>query len=123
MSEARVMPKGVLQGIRIVWTLIALSVLGVLIHKLTGLMSAGAFVGSIIYYVVLCIIAYRISAGSNAARYAYLVLFILRTVAFLSSSMAVTGLELMLSFVLIPFEVFAIYRFFQKDAKEWFAKK
>ena len=38
-------------------------------------------------------------AGSNAARYAYLVLFILRTVGFLSSSMAVTGLELILSFV------------------------
>ena len=123
MAEARVMPKGIRQGTNIVWTIITLSVLGLLLHKFIGFVSNREFFTLIFYYLILYIIAYKISVGSNIARYVYLIWFILSTISFLSSSMAVTGIQLLMSFIFIPFEVFAIYKFFNKDANDWFVLK
>ena len=123
MAEARVMPKGIRQGTNIVWTIITLSVLGLLLHKFIGFVSNRELFTLIFYYLILYIIAYKISVGSNIARYVYLIWFILSTISFLSSSMAVTGIQLLMSFIFIPFEVFAIYKFFNKDANDWFVLK
>lgn len=120
MTEARVIPKGVRQGTSIVWTIITLSILGLLLHKYIGFVSNLKFFALMFYYLILYVIVYKISVGSNIARYAYLLVFIVSTVKFLSSSMIVTGLQLVMSFIFIFFEVFAIYKFFNKDAKEWF---
>jgi len=123
MEEEKIMPKNVKQGTNIMWTIIVLSVLGLLLHKFIGFLYNDEFIFSMSYYIILSVIVYKVGSGSNIARYLYLLLFIFTTVKFLTSSMAVTGISLLISALIIPLNLFAIYKVFNKGSKEWFTKK
>jgi len=123
MQEERLLPKSVKQGTNIMWTIIVLSILGLLLHQFIGFLYNGEFIVSMSYYIILSVIVYKIGVGSNIARYLYLLLFIFSTVKFLTSSMAITGVALLISSLIILLNLFAIYKVFNKESKEWFSKK
>ena len=76
MQEERLIPKSVKQGTNIMWTIIVLSVLGLLLHQFIGFLYNGEFIVSMSYYIILSVIVYKVGVGSNIARYLYLLLFI-----------------------------------------------
>jgi hypothetical protein len=115
-------PNGVNQAVIGIWATIILSAVATLINKWIGDISMGEFVSTIIIYGVICIFPYKINKGSNAARYVYLVFFAI-SILFMLAGMGseVPKIDLILSVLLIPVEIFIIFRLFQPEASEWFA--
>ena len=87
-------PSGIKQAVIAILATLAISTLLALYQKLTGNATRGQFIITIMMYAFFCILPYKISKGSNAARYVYLVL-----------------------------DIFILYRLFQKDASNWFLSK
>jgi hypothetical protein len=115
-------PTGVNQAVIGIWATIVLSAISTLINKWVGDISMDEFVFTIIIYVIVCILPYKISKGSNAARYVYLVIFAI-SILFLLAGIGyeMPKLDLILSVLLIPIEIFIIFRLFQPEASAWFS--
>jgi len=116
-------PSGIKQAVIAILATLAISTLLVLYQKLTGNVSSAVFVGTIIIYAFLCIIPYKISNRSNAARYVYLVLDIVMILSAFAIDFEKYKLEFIVSFALIPIEIFILYRLFQEEASSWFLSK
>ena len=116
-------PSGIKQAVIAILATLAISTLLALYQKLTGNASSAAFIGSIIIYALFCIIPYKISNKSNAARYVYLVLDIVMILSAFAIDYEKYKLEFIVSLALIPIEVFILYRLFQKEASNWFLSK
>jgi len=116
-------PSVVKQAVIAILATLAISTLLVIYQKLTGSISSGQFMGTIIIYAFLCILPYKISNKSNAARYVYLVLDIVMLLSAFAIDYEKYKLEFMVSFALIPIEIFILYRLFQKEASNWFLSK
>lgn len=116
-------PAGVKQAVTAILATLAISTLLALYQKLTGNASAGQFIITIITYAFLCIIPYKISHKSNAARYVYLVITIFTFLSFFAIDYEKYKLEFIVSLALIPIEIFILYRLFQKEASNWFLSK
>jgi len=117
-------PQSVFQAEIAIWGTLAISAICALINKLIGDIGIGEFATSIIMYGILCIVPYKIGRGSNAARYFYTIVFV-ASILFLLGGMNeyVPKLDVIMSFVLIPVEIFIIYRLFQSDSTSWFHRK
>jgi len=115
-------PESINQAVMGIWATIAVSAIGSLINKWLGSISMGEFVFTIFLYAFVCILPYKISKGSNAARYVYLIFFII-TILFMLAGMGeeIPKLDFILSIILIPVEIFIIYRLFQKESSAWFS--
>jgi len=116
-------PLGVKQAVTAILATLAISTLLALYQKLTGNASAGQFIITLIIYAFLCIIPYKISHKSNAARYVYLVITIFTFLSFFAIDYEKYKLEFIVSLALIPIEIFILYRLFQKEASNWFLSK
>lgn len=114
------MPAGIKQAVIAILVTLSISTLLALYQKLTGNSSSGEFLMAIIVYAFLCILPYKISHKSNAARYVYLVVTIVSFLSFFAIDYEKYKLELIVSFALIPIEFFILYRLFQKEASNWF---
>ncbi len=114
-------PLGVKQAVITIWSTLAISVLLALYQTLIGNASNGELVFSLVIYSLLCILPYKINNKSNPARYIYLIITIL-TITFMFAAIDYEKykLEYIVSFILIPAEIFIIYRLFQKEASSWF---
>lgn len=117
------MPIGIRQAVIAIWATLAIDALLALYEKLTGHATDGEFMFALILYSLLCILPYRISNKSNAARYAYLII----TIASVLIGLGGVGyekmkLEYVVSLFLIPVEIFILYRLFQKGTSDWFRK-
>lgn len=116
-------PHGVKQAIIAIWATLALSALSALIAKVLGISSKSEFISAIVVYALICIVPYKISNRSNPARYVYAVI---TCVSFLFMAAGVGDLnkvDFAVSVLLIPAEIFILYRLFQRDASEWFSMK
>jgi hypothetical protein len=115
-------PSGVNQAVIGIWATIILSAVAALINKWIGDISMGEFLFAILIYSLICIIPYKISLGSNAARYVYLVIFSI-SILFMLAGMGneMPKIDLILSVLLIPIELFIIFRLFQSEASVWFS--
>ena len=116
-------PQGVRQAIITIWGTIAISVLSALIAKLAGLFSQGEFVFAVIVYAILCIVPYKLANRSNAARYVYLVIIAISYLFLAAGVGKVNKIDLFVSILLIPAEVFIFYRLFQPEASAWYTTK
>ncbi len=124
MNNALAMPTGVRHAVIGTWATIAIPALVVLIDKLIGNIDGGEFTLTLFLYALFCIIPYKLSQGSNATRYVFLVLFFLSVlVMFGLGSEGLTQGQWITSIVLIPVEIFIIYRLFEAKAGEWFTDK
>jgi len=115
-------PEGVNQAIIGIWVTIVLSAVCSLINKWIGVISSGQFVFTIFIYAIICILPYKISKRSNAARYVYLVFFAISILFMLAGiGNEIPKLDFVLSIILIPVEIFIVYRLFQKESSLWFS--
>lgn len=116
-------PVKVKQAVTAILATLAISTLLALYQKLSGNSSAGQFFITIIIYAFLCILPYKISHQSNAARYVYLVITIFSFLSLFAIDYVRFKLEFIVSLALIPIEIFILYRLFQKEASNWFLSK
>lgn len=117
-------PSGVKQAVIAILATLAISTLLALYQTLTGKASNGELIFALILYSLLCIIPYKISNKSNAARYVYLVITIASVVLLIAGvNYEKYILEYAISIILIPVEVFIIYRLFQREASNWFLSR
>lgn len=117
-------PLEVQQGVIAVWASIGISVLASLIGKWIGDIDAGAFAWMLVFYAIFCILPYKLGVGSNAARYVYLVLFIVSVLVMAGGlTEGMTLADYIASIIVFPLEIFAIVRLFQSESNEWFTKK
>ena len=117
------MPAGVNQAIVAIWITIGLSVVAALFNRWIGDISAEEFVGYIFIYALLCIFPYKLSKGSNPARWVFAVFFatsILFMLGGLLNDMPIA--DWLVSIVSVPITIFALYRLFQEEASLWFQK-
>ena len=113
-------PSEVKQAVVAILATLAISTFLALYQKLSGSISGGQFIGTIIIYAFFCILPYKISNKSNPARYVYLLITIVTLLTLFAVDYKKYKMEFIVSFILIPIEVFIIYRLFQKESSSWF---
>jgi len=123
-------PEGVSQAIVVLWITIFLNVICEAIKMKLGESTAAEFSFVLIIYAIICIIPYKLSKGSDAARQGFVALILLYGLSILiilsgiySDSVDVTRIDVALSVVLLPANLFIIYRLFQPEASSWFSKQ
>jgi len=116
-------PAGVKQAVIAIWATIAVSAVLAAYSKVTGLYSEGEFFSALFISALLCIIPYKLSNGSNASRYVYVVLSAMTVLVAIGSAAQVKKLDMYISVMLLPVEAFIIYRLFEKEASAWFTKQ
>lgn len=116
-------PVGVKQAIIALWGTIAITALCSLINKWIGVISFGEFCANLFVYGLVCILPYKINKGSNAARYVYLIFFIISVLLLLGGiGEQMPKLDLIISIFLIPVDIFIVYQLFQVEASRWFSR-
>ncbi len=116
-------PNGVSQAVIGIWVMIILSSVAALINKWAGDISMAEFSFTLILYGFYCMFPYKINNGSNAARYVYVVFFVINVFLMLAGiGNIMSKLDFILFILLIPLEGFIIFRLFEPDASAWFSR-
>lgn len=110
--------------INLVWLSIGLSAFTELLNIWGQLISPGRFVTSIMLMGIFCIIPYKLSKGSNGARYVYAVLCGISVLYILSGiDIYQTKIDVAFSFIQIPINLYVLIKLFSEDASGWFHGK
>lgn len=119
------MPDSVRNAVIALWVTIALSAIAALIDRLAGQLTDGMFLFYLIIYALICIIPYKISNGSNAARYVFLVLFIFSILSWIGGSeeMDLPKWSMIASYLITVVDLFIIYWLFTSQSNQWFKKQ
>lgn len=118
------MPFTVHRAIKLIWITLGISVVTALINQWTGSVDSEIFVFEILIYAVYCIIPYKLAQGSNAARYTLFVLTALGIVFVLGMGFeGMAKLDIIVSIVLMPVELYIIHQLLQPQSNSFFAKK
>ena len=64
-----IIPKNINQAIIAIWFTLGISAVIAVLNKQIGTISSDTFMFNLVTYGILCIIPYKISKGSNPARY------------------------------------------------------
>lgn len=116
-------PKNVNRAILIIWITIAVSAVGSLLAKVLGLASESEFAGNLFACALICIIPYKLSNRSNATRYVYSVLLALNLFLIFGLSIPINKVEIYLSVLTIPAQIYAAVQLFGSQASEWFSSQ
>src|SRR5665647_1199988 len=114
-------PQGVKQAVITIWATLLISGVVSLSDKLTGQITEGMFFFTLIFYGLLCILPYKIGKRSNPARYVYVVLTVI-SFLIMASGAKMPQLDYIAGFLMLPVEIFIVYRLFTGEAKNWFAQ-
>jgi uncharacterized membrane protein YccC len=115
-------PNTVHKAINLIWVLIALSVLVALINQWTGQIYSGEFIFALIINALFCIIPFKLTSRSNAARYVFTALVIISALMLIGGAVeTLTKLDLIFGVITMPLYVFCVYLLFTKDATAWFS--
>ena len=115
-------PQSVNQAIIAIWATLALSAIASLVNRWLGHVGMGEFVFAILIYGLMCVFPYKIGNGSNAARYIYAVIMAITFLLMLGGTGSeIPRLDYILSILLIPVELFILYRLFQRESSSWFS--
>lgn len=104
---------------RIEWSDTMLAVVA-LLNKWIGAIGPGEFAFQLVVAGLTCIIPYKIAKGSNAARYVFAIITAIGFLLMLGGGLKIPKLELVLSVILIPVEVWVIWRLFASDVSYYF---
>lgn len=114
-------PYQVGKAINLIWVLIGLSVLIILINKWTGEIHSGEFIFGLLVNAIYCMIPFKLSSRSNAARYVFTVLVVLSALVFLGGAVEMlTKLDLIFGLISMPLYIFCVYLLFTQEASAWF---
>ena len=126
-------PIGVRKAVNVLWIMVGVDVANTIGDILIGNVSTSLAMAAILFYGLMCIFPYKIGNGSNASRYAYLIItslvYVLMLIMALSTDPnlvkdnAKNGLDYAVAFAQIPFFTYAFYNLFQVSANKWFTRK
>lgn len=97
-----------------------ISAFGSLANKWLGTIGPGEFAFQLLVYGLLCMIPYKIGRGSNPARYVYVVISAITLLLMVGGGVKVPKLDLIISVVMIPVEIYVSWTLFQPAASRWF---
>jgi len=117
-------PETIRNAVTAIWISLAIGILETLILKFTGKISKGEFMFTLIVYGIFVMFPYKISRGSNPARYVWTVFFVIGILAMIGGiTPKVTGIILiLLGIANIAITSLSIYWLFTKEADIWFNK-
>lgn len=116
-------PKKVSWAIWAIWGSLSVNAFFSLVCKLAGRVSEGQFVAELLLFALCCIIPYKLNNRSNAARYVYLILFVLSILMMLAGVGSEDGLRFVFNLLTLPLDGFAVYCLLQKESNNWFSLK
>ncbi len=101
-----------------IWATIIFSAVLAIIDKWTGHIGEGEFMFTLILYGIFSIIPYKISKGSDAAKYFYLVLFAISIFSMIGIGRGDMSLVSFIGGILmIPVSIYIIYELFPQFKK------
>ena len=108
-----------------IWATIGVSSLAEVINRNMGVISPSNFMGMLVIYALICIVPYKIGRRSNAARYVYAVITAMSILMLMTNgiSAGISKLDVILSYLLIPVEVFILYNLFRDESSSWFSNQ
>ena len=113
-------PQGIKQAVIAIWVSLLLSAFVAVADKHSGNISSNEFMGNLIVYGLFCIVPYKISNGSNPARYIFTILTVFGYLFWLGGDVEMSKLNSLVSIVIIPIDLFVIYKLFTGEANGWF---
>ncbi len=117
-------PQTVDIAVKVIWITLGASILVTLIDKVSGHIDDATFLFALVLYGLICILPYKIYRGSNSTRYIYAVITVLSYVLFFGvGTDAYPTLDVILTIILAPVEIFILYRLFHADSNIWFEAK
>ena len=117
-------PSGLKQAEIAIWASLAVAAVVALIDKWIGAISGGEFIVTLILYGLLCIIPYKIGRGSNAARYIFTIVTIISLLLLVGGELeSIPRLDWIVGLLMIPVDIFILYRLFESETSEWFSRK
>lgn len=115
-------PTSVGRGVVLLWLTLGITAFGAVVNRLLGLISEGEFAAVLFFYALCSVFPYKIGRGSNAVRIVYVVLLIGSLLYSIGTGFStVTKVDVILSIILLPAELYAIYCLFTAEANKWFA--
>lgn len=106
-----------------VWLTLAVSGLVALVDVRRGDISQTEFIGRLAIYGALCLIPYKLTRRSNAARISYLVLNVVGLLFALGGGDTGTRLETVTGWLLMPVHAWALYVLFLTPVAALFARR
>lgn len=113
-------PESIRQCEIIIYYWIAATALVGLIDKWIGAIGPGEFAVQLVVGGFLCMIPYKLGRGSNPARYVYVVISVIGVLLMMGGGVKVPRLDLILSVVAVPVEIYVCWMLFQPEASRWF---
>lgn len=115
-------PQSIYRSEVIIYVCLAAGALVSLIDRWMGSIGTGEFVSGILVNGLLCMIPYKLGRRSNPSRYVYVVLFIASIFFMLGGvGRGMPRLDLVLSVIAIPAQIYVCWMLFQPEASRWFA--
>ena len=102
----------------IIWVMIIFSAIVTTIDRWTGYIGVGGFALMLIFYGIYSIIPYKISKGSDGAKYAFLVLFVINLFATIGLGRGnMSTISFIWNLLTIPISIYVIYELFSAVKK------
>ena len=115
-----IQPQGVKQAVIAIWITLLIFGLSAVANKYSGAINPGEFFGYLITYGLFCIFPYKIAKGSNPSRYIYTILTVMGFLMMAGGIPKMPKLDWIISIILIPVDLFIIYKLFSGEANSWF---
>ena len=103
-----------------IYACMGVSALASLVNRWSGVVSPGQFGGNLMVYALLCMIPYKLGQGSNPTRYVYVIINVLALFLMLGGGLAMPKLDVVVSVVMIPVEIYVSWALFQPAVSRWF---
>ena len=117
------LPKSVNQAVIAIWTTLLISAITAAINKQIGVINSSEFALYLVLYGILCILPYKISRRSNPTRHVYAVISVISFMLMLGGQgKDISKLDLVVSYLMTPVEIFILYRLFSGEANGWFSQ-
>ncbi len=111
------------RAVSVIWITIIFSALLLLLDKWNGDIGQGEFYFGLILYGIFTIMPYKISQGSNAARYFFLILFVISIFAMLGIGKGDMSHRTFIgSLIMIPMNIYIVVNLFSYASNKWFEK-
>ncbi|MEQ1635624.1 MAG: hypothetical protein ABL903_02960 [Methylococcales bacterium] len=116
-----IIPKSINQAVIAIWVTIAIGAVVAIIEKQMGSIGSIVFGFYLFLNGISCVVPYKISMGSNPARYIFAIITVTGFLFMLGGTAAgMMKLDIVLSILSIPINIFIIYRLFSGEASNWF---